>query len=94
MDKAKQMGMEAYGAELNRKVQILEELLQSYDDGRQKGFFCLATNLLDLADIEAIREKLSNTPEAEVPLKEKAKRARHLFQEAADEKGIELKLRK
>ena len=94
MDRAKQIGMEAYAAELNAKVQILEELLRSYDDGRRKGFFCLAVNLLDLADVISIMEQIRDETEPQAPLKEKAATAVRLFRAIADEKGIVLQLRK
>ena len=94
MDKAKQMGIEAYEAELNIKVQILEKLLNNYDDGRRKGFFCLAVNLLEIEDINSIMGQLENEVDLQTPLKEKASTAARLFQTAADEKGIVLKLRK
>ena len=93
MDKAKQIGMEAYAAELDRKVQILEELLENYNDGRRKNFFCLAVNLLDLADAISVMAQVGGEVDPAAPLKEKAVAAVRLFQQAADEKGISLKLR-
>ena len=94
MEKAKKNGIEAYAAELNAKVKILEWLLENYDDGRRKGFFCLAVNLLELTDIKSIVEKLECEIEPSASIKENATMAVRLFQAAADEKGIELKLRK
>ena len=93
MEKAKS-DISIYTAELNTKIQILEELLANYNDGRRKGFFCLAVNLLDLADINSIVEQLKNEVTAEATAKEKAVTAARLFQVAADKKGIVLKLRK
>jgi len=94
MDKAKQIGMEAYAAELNQKVQLLEELLQNYDDGRRKSFYCLAVNLLDLTDLELLMAQIRKEAASETSVKEKAAVAVRLFQARADEKGITLKLRK
>ena len=94
MDKAKKIGMKAYAAELNAKVKILENLLQNYDDGRRKGFYCLAVNLLELSDVQAVIEQLENEADSHMSLKEKAPAAVKLFQAAADDKGIVLKLRK
>ena len=94
MDKAKQIGIEAYKAEQNTKIQILEELLSHYDDGRRKSFFCLAVNLLDLTDIHPILAQLRSEVDPTAPIKEKAAIAARLFQAAADEKEITLKLRK
>jgi len=93
MDAAKR-DIEVYKAEQNRKIAILEELLEHYNDGRRKGFFCIAVNLLDLADVEAIMAQLRSELDPETSLKEKANLAAGLFQAAADEKGIVPKLRK
>jgi len=94
MEKAKRIGMTAYRAELDEKVRILETLLQKYDDGRRKSFFCLAVNLLDLEDISLIMEKIVNEIPPEFTQKEKAIAAARLFEEMAEQRGILLKLRK
>jgi len=94
MDKAKQIGLEVYEAELNAKIQILEELLKNYDDGRRKSFFCNAVNLLELADTNLVMEQIRAEVEPQAPIKEKAATAARAFQAVADEKGISLKLRK
>jgi len=94
MDKAKRIGLAAYEAELNKKVEALEELLRSYDDGRRKSFFCTAVNLLDLHDVNAIMGRLAHACAPDAPRKEKAAAAARLFEELADKTGISLKLRK
>lgn len=40
LDRAGRIGINAYQAELNKKMQILELLLDSYNDGRKKTLFC------------------------------------------------------
>ena len=50
----------AYTAELDSKIRILEELLANYNDGRRKGLFCIAVNLLDLDEVVSIMEQLRN----------------------------------
>jgi len=94
MDKAKQIGIETYIYELNKKMAILKELIQNYDDGRRKSFYCLAVNLLTLHDITPIMEQIKLKVEPQLPIKEKSNIAVTLFQALADEKGISLKLRK
>jgi len=94
LEKAKRIGMDAYQAEQDEKVEILEELLLSYNDGRRKGFFCLAVNLLDLSDIKMVIERIENEIGAETSMKEKAATAVKLFSEAAEVREIVLKLRK
>ena len=93
MEKAKRIGMEAYKAELDEKVIILEHLLANYDDGRRKSFYCTAVNLLDLPSVRAIMEQAGEI-EAEAPVKEKAKAVAALFEGKAAQTGISLKLRK
>jgi len=94
LDKAKRIGIDAYMAELNEKVKVLEELLKNYDDGRRKGFFCLAVNLLDLQDINSIMKQIADEVEAEAPLKVKSAAIVRLFEEIAEQKGVSLRLRK
>jgi len=94
MEKARKTGIEAYKAELNAKVKVLEELLNNYNDGRRKSFYCLAVNLLDLADLESVMEKIRNEISPQAALKEKAMTAVRLLGAMADEKGISLKMRK
>jgi len=94
MEKAKRIGMDAYRAELDEKIKLLEGLLENYDDGRRKSFFCAAVNLLELPDIKTVIAELEAQTKPGDPVKEKAKLAARLFQELADERGISLKLRK
>jgi len=94
MDKAKSIGMDAYAAELNKKITLLEKLLESYNDGRRKSFFCTVVNLLDLQDINEVMKKLEDSVEQKVTRKEAAAEATRLFEEVAANCGISLRLRK
>lgn len=93
-EKAKRMGIELYMNELNEKICILETLLQNYDDGRRKGFYCLVINLLEIQDIKQIMEQIVSKIQPEQTMKEKASIAVELFQNLAHQKNIMLKLRK
>ena len=94
LEKAKKLGMETYQAELDEKISLLAELLNQYDDGRRKSFFCLAVNLLDLQSVRSIVKQLADSTGAEDSPKVKAESAVCLINETADIKGISLKLRK
>lgn len=87
------IGQDAYRAELDEKAAILEKLLDIYNDGRHKGFFCSAVNLLPLPDLREIMQGLAKQPERG-SAKERAAAAAVLLQTAADRQGISLKLRK
>jgi len=93
-DRARSIGLEAYEAELDEKVVLLEELLKNYNDGRRKSLFCVAVNLLDLKDVKTVMDQLADKTEPQSPQKIKAAAAVRLFEEMAENRGISLKLRK
>jgi hypothetical protein len=94
MEKAKQIGIDAYVAEQTEKIGILRELLNNCNDGRRKTFFCLAVNLLDLQDIQTVLDKLDDEIQPEMPIKQKAATAVQLFNNMAEKRAISLKMRK
>jgi hypothetical protein len=94
LEKAKNIGMDAYSKELNEKISVLETLLSDYDDGRRKSFFCVALNLLELQDAKKAMEQVELEVCQEQSIKERAAIAARLIQTIADEQGISLKLRK
>lgn len=89
------MGPGSYQEEQKEKIQILEYLLERYNDGRKKTLFCTAVNLLTLEDLKAvlIQAETENRLQ-DLPLKERAAGIAELIQELARQKGISLKLRK
>ena len=92
---ARAVGLEAYLAQLEEKRAILEKLLAHYNDGRRKTFFNKAVYLLSLEDLQAVMVALDIQPElAGRSIKERALAAVELLQEAADRRGISLKLNK
>jgi hypothetical protein len=83
MKKAKQIGINAYIAEQNEKIDILSVLLRDYNDGRRKTFFCLAVNLLELEDIKAVMENIKKDTDTKAVVL--------LFEETAERRGVSLK---
>ncbi len=95
LEKAKEIGIEAYRAELAEKMDILNALLESYSDGRKKSFFCLAVNLLALRDVkDALRQIEDATERGNLSQKEKAALAENTFRDMAAQRGVVLKLNK
>ena len=72
---------------------VKEELLEHYDDGRRKSYFCLAVNLLELEDTEDAMRQLSADAKTRTP-KERAAAAVGVLQAIAQKRGVILKLRK
>ncbi len=93
-EKVKSIGIDTYKEELNEKIEILEHLLDNYNDGRRKNLFCIAVNLLEIKDLRHIVEQINSETQSDMPIKEKAAAAVRLFQEMAELRNISLKLRK
>ena len=92
---AREIGPEAYMAQLEEKRAILEKLLAHYNDGRRKALFNTAVYLLSLEDLQSVMALMDSRPELEgQPIKERALAAVDLLQQAADRRGINLKLNK
>lgn len=95
MERAKRFGIDAYNAEQTEKTKILKIFLSSYNDGRKKTFFCVAVNLLELQELQAVLRKIERKPDMEtLSLKEKSAFVAGLLQDAAATKNIDLKLHK
>lgn len=95
MEKAKRFGIDTYNAEQAEKAKILEIFLLGYNDGRKKTLFCVAVNLLELQDLQAIIREIERKPDMEtMTLKEKSAFVAGLLQDAASAKNIDLKLHK
>jgi len=78
--------VDGYLQNLEEKTRILRHLLEGYDDGRSKNFFCLAVNLLetdDLLEVLGVLTKSSDT-----------KAVRQLLFTMAQKRGISITLRK
>ena len=91
----RELGLDAYLAQLEEKRAILNKLLAHYNDGRRKTFFNTAVYLLPLEDLRSVIALLDSQPElSEQTVKEQALAAVKLLQEAADRSGISLKLNK
>ena len=86
MEKAKRIGIEAYKAELDEKISILEMLLQNHDNGRRKSFYCLAVNLLELEDIKTVMANIDDDADSKTIV--------CWYEEIAEQRGVSLKLRK
>ena len=85
--------LEKYHQVQTEKVKILHNLLENYNDGRQKSFFCLMVNLLELPELCGAMERISKGT-GNLPLKGKASFAAGQLREIARQKGLPCKLRK
>lgn len=95
LKKQKKIGVEAYRTEQEEKIRILAFLLENYNDGRKKNFFCVAVNLLELEDLKSVMQEIETEKElCSLPIKERAAYMKKRLENIADERQIVLKLRK
>jgi hypothetical protein len=84
--------LDGFLRELGERKRLLDLLLARYDEGRSKGFYCLASSLLP---VDALRSALADADGAPPrDLKEAAKAMKDSLKRKADAIGIGLALRK
>lgn len=95
LEKAREIGVEAYNLEQREKIGMLTWLLENYNDGRRKNFFCVAVNLLALSSLLEARRQIEACEK--LPLlskKEQAHYVTEVLQRLGDAENLELKLKK
>ena len=93
----KQQGLERFLEQQAKRIKLLERMLQDFDDGRSKSFYCIATTLLPVAELETLINEAEHKIKGEKvkadDTKTKAKILRELLNGFAAKGGVELKLR-
>ena len=93
LERAEKLGLEVYITELKERRSILDRLLDGWNDGRRKSFYCLAAYLLKLSELRrAFAEIQAAVPEESE--KEKAITAVDILKKAAQSDGVVLRLNK
>ena len=91
-------GKEEFIKILKKRVKILEEMLYHYNDGRSKNFFCLASALLSIDNLEnsikEANEKIKTLKIKNDDKKAKSKILKEVLNNYAKKEGIILKLNK
>ena len=84
-----------YKAELGRRMALLQFLLDHFNEGRKKNFYCIAVNLLRLEALERVFAVLGSL-QSEMPLKaeDRARTAKALLEKEASAEGIRIELRR
>ncbi|MBN1215909.1 MAG: DUF3795 domain-containing protein [Candidatus Lokiarchaeota archaeon] len=93
----KNNSLEDFLSQQKTRKEILKEMLDEFNDGRSKSFFCISTTLLPIPNlknaIKKIKQKLNNNIEKD-DIKTKSKILKDILNKIAKEKGIILKLKK
>ena len=53
-------GIKKFAAQQKKRIKLLETMIENFDDGRSKSFFCKAAALLDPASLKSSIEKATH----------------------------------
>ena len=90
----RERGIVEFARRQDARVTFLEGLINAYNDGRTKGFYCLAVQLLPLEELQAAVNSLSAALASAPDMKVQSAMLRESFTELASRKGLTLKLRR
>ena len=74
--------------EKNLRIKLLNILLKKYNDNRSKSFYCVATALLKIENINEILKYIKENKELNIEL------VKNKIKKYAEEENLELKLKK
>ncbi len=98
MDFIRMYGLEKFINQQRRRIELLKKMLKNFDDGRSRSFYCIATTLLPITDLEIVlgkteqimKKEKSNLDDTRI----KSKILKECLNESAAKNEIELRLRK
>lgn len=90
----KEHGIKDFVEQQKKRIKLLEIMIENFDDGRSRSFYCKATAFLDLMNIEDSLDKATQKIKANNiksdNTKAKAKILNDILNEIAFKDGIEL----
>jgi hypothetical protein len=86
-------GIEAFEEKQSRRVGLLKELLNEFNDGRSKSYYCIAATILEIEELKIAIDK-GKSISVNHDIKSKAKIMHEIIDDIAAQKGYILKLRK
>ncbi|MDP2898319.1 MAG: DUF3795 domain-containing protein, partial [bacterium] len=98
LERIREVGLGKWLQEQTQKRALLESVLANYNDGRSRGFYCIATALMPLdlmkEAVSGAEAAISESRSDPSDIKAKAKILRSVIEDLASGSGISLKLRK
>jgi len=93
LDYIKTNGIKDFIDSQNVRIDILNYLLNNFDDGRSKNFYCISCALLPVNKLQEVHS-FAKTLNEKIETKEKCKQIKNLLTKIADLLDIDLKLNK
>ena len=98
LDFIREHGLDKFLEQQKKRIELLEIMLNDFNEGRSKSFYCIATALLPIADLEEAltrsQGKIQTDRVEKDNIKELAGILKGFLTKAANGAGTELKLRK
>lgn len=88
------LGMERFLLQQEKRAIIVRRMLDGFDDGRSKSRYCLASALLPIETLEMALADAGHETSSVLDRKGRARILRRTLEEAADRLGIDLNLRR
>ena len=90
----KEYGIKKFIEQQKKRIKLLETMIENFDDGRSRSFYCKAAALLDLTSLEnsldKVTQKIKTDNIKSNDTKTKAKIFKGIFNEIAFKEGVEL----
>ncbi|OYD15072.1 hypothetical protein CH333_06605 [candidate division WOR-3 bacterium JGI_Cruoil_03_44_89] len=86
----KEHGMEKFIEQQKKRIALLKTMLEHFDEGRSKSFYCIAVALLSIESLEKSLDKVEKSDDVKI----RARALKEILNEIAFKEEIELKLRK
>ena len=91
LDFIKSNGIDCFIDQQESRIDILTDLLNKFDDGRSKSFFCICCALLPSDKLQQVHKDMINLSDA-IEIKDKTKQLKERFHAIAENCGLVLKL--
>ena len=86
----KDKGIVSFEKQQKERIRLLNKLLQEYNDGKLKSFFCLAAALLEIDDLKEAIVQIQEISDPSKDIKQMAKQAKSIMEQRAELKGVKL----
>jgi len=90
----KKHGIEKFIKQQRNRIKLLETMIENFDDGRSRSFFCKAATLLDLtsltSSLDKATQKIKTDKIKQNDVKKKAQILKEIINEIAFKEGVEL----
>jgi hypothetical protein len=90
----KERGIEEFLTQQQERITILNKLIKEYDDGKSKSFFCLASALMEIDDLNDLAVQMEIIRDNLIDRKQLAKLTRSIIEQKAKLKGTQLRYRR